>query len=164
MAAGVLTERIQNTSVWPSVGKHRRVQLAPQFRLQFFMNKTRFLLSPADIRELYFHPSASGCSLVCVLLSLSIIVSARCLFPLASVLSYLTLNHTQIDRLNHRQIDIQTHKPQKQTESRHLHSQHHVLKKVNWLQLLQAAVKELCRKGIMTLNLVRGQLNQTGIF
>lgn len=49
------------------------------------------------------------------------------LFPLASVtcLTLLLIIDT------HRLTD--THKPQKQTESRHLHSQHHVEKKVNGL-------------------------------
>lgn len=161
MAAGVHTEPNWSTPALAQRGKTSPCSTGSfSWDCSSLWTKTRFLLSPADIRELYFHPSASGCSLVCVLLSLSIIVTARCRFPLASVLSYLTLNDTQTDG----KTDRQTHKPQKQTESRHLHSQHRVEKKVNGLELLWAVVKELCRKRIKTLNLMCGQLNQTGIF
>lgn len=127
------------------------------------MNKTRFLLSAEDIRELYFHPSASGCSPVCVLLSLSIIVSARCpLFPLASV-TCLTLLLI-IDTHTHTQTDRQTHTNLKNRLKVDTYTVNIMLKRKLMGCSSSRLVKELCRKGIMTLNLMRGQTNHTGVF
>lgn len=83
------------------------------------------------------------------------------LFPLASVscLTLLLIIDTCTDRLT----DGQTHKPQKQTESRHLHSQHRV-EKLMGCSCSRLWLRSCVGKGIMTLNLRRGQTNHTGIF
>lgn len=75
-------------------------------------------------------------------------------------LSYLTLNH----RHTHTQTDRQTHTNLKNRLKVDTYTVNIMWKRKVMGCSSSRLVKELCRKGIMTLNLMRGQTNHTGIF
>lgn len=147
---------------WPSVGKRRRVQLAPLVEIAvLYEQKPDFCcLQQTSGNFIFTHRHLAALLFVFYWVYRSSLQPGAVFLSPLSCLTSLLMTHRRIER----QTDRQTHKPQKQTESRHLHSQHRVEKKVNGLELLWAVVKELCRKRIKTLNLMCGQLNQTGIF